>query len=129
MGWAAGLWLWMKVGEVMAFPSERLRLIASGLVASLFMALPVAPGSARAEPFYSFDASPGKLPKTLVPTHYAIDLVPDLDKLQISGLEVVDIEMAQPTDQITLNAVNMSGLSADIDRGAAHAETITFDAA
>src|ERR1700722_10042572 len=112
MGWPAGLWLWMKVGEVMIFPSERLRLIASGVVTSLLLALPMASGSARAEPFYSFDASPGKLPKTVVPTHYAIDLVPDLDRLQISGLEVVDIEVARPTDQVTLNAVEMSGLSA-----------------
>src|SRR5580692_11834805 len=113
----------------MIFPSERLRLIASGLVTSLLLALPMASGSARAEPFYSFDASPGKLPKTVVPTHYAIDLNPDLDKLQIVGSVAIDIEVAQPTDQITLNAVNMSGLSADIDRGAGHADTITFDPA
>ena len=54
--------------------------------------------SARAEQPYSFAATPGKLPKTVVPIHYAIDLRPDLEKLTLAGSEVVDIEVAEPTE-------------------------------
>ena len=51
----------------------------------------------------------------MVPTHYAIELTPDLDTLLISGSEVVDIEVARPTAVITLNAVDMSVEAAVID--------------
>jgi hypothetical protein len=34
-------------------------------------------GAVRAEPVFSFDATPGKLPKTVVPISYSIELRPD----------------------------------------------------
>jgi aminopeptidase N len=98
------------------------------LIASLLAVFLIAAGSARAEPVFSFEATPGKLPKTVVPTHYAIELKPDLDKLVIAGSEVVDIEVAKPTDVITLNAVNMTAEAAVIDEDAAQAGAISFDA-
>ncbi len=40
-------------------------------------ALLASTGASRAESVYSFATTPGRLPKNVVPTHYAIDLKPD----------------------------------------------------
>jgi aminopeptidase N len=42
-------------------------------------------GGAAAEPVYSFDATPGKLPKSVIPVHYAIELSSDLESLALAG--------------------------------------------
>jgi aminopeptidase N len=84
-------------------------------------------GTARAEPTYSFDSTPGKLPKTVIPVHYAIELTPDLATLKLAGVEVVDIEVREPTARLILNAVDMTFDAAAID-DAEHAE-IALDAA
>ena len=65
-------------------------------------------GRAAAEAPFSFATTPGKLPKTVVPVHYAIDLKPDLDKLTFAGSETVDIEVLEPTDRLVLNAVDLA---------------------
>ena len=67
-------------------------------------------------PLYSFDRTPGKLPKTVVPTHYAIELEPNLESLTLAGAEIVDIEVREATAQLVLNAVNMTLTSATIDK-------------
>ena len=46
-------------------------------------------GDVRAEPF-SFDATPGKLPKTVVPIDYSIELRPDAESLALPGVEVIE---------------------------------------
>jgi aminopeptidase N len=61
-------------------------------------------GQARAEKPFDFMATPGKLPKTVVPSAYRIDLKPDLDKLTFTGKEEVDINVTKPTDAVTLNS-------------------------
>jgi hypothetical protein len=43
-------------------------------IAWALIALLVAAAGVRAEEPYSFAATPGKLPKTVVPIHYALDL-------------------------------------------------------
>jgi aminopeptidase N len=88
---------------------------AAAVVVGTLIVLLLATGSSRAEPTFSFAATPGKLPKAVVPIHYSLDLQPDLDKLTIAGAEVVDIEVAEPTDRIVLNAVNMSVDAAAIE--------------
>ncbi len=85
-------------------------------------------GIAAAEPRYSFAATPGKLPKDVIPAHYAIELEPDLDSLTIAGAEVVDIDVRVATARIVLNAVNMTLTSATIDEEAQSA-TIALDPA
>jgi aminopeptidase N len=89
---------------------------------------------AAAEPQFSFAATPGTLPKTVIPAHYALDLTPDLDRLTFSGSEVVDIEVKEPTERLMLNAVELAIESAAVDDEAAaaitshpEAETVTFD--
>src|SRR5271170_6142192 len=82
-----------RLGAVLAVTAVLLLSISSG---------------ARAEPTYSFDTTPGKLPKTVIPVHYAIELTPDLATLKLAGVEVVDIEVREPTARLILNAVDMT---------------------
>jgi aminopeptidase N len=72
-------------------------------------------GAALAEPSFSFDATPGKLPKAVTPVRYAIELKPDLGSLTLAGVEVVDIEVREPTAGLVLNAVDMTIGAASID--------------
>ena len=92
--------------------------------AMLFAALS---GAAVAETTFNFAATPGKLPKNVVPTHYTIELLPELQDLSLSGRETVDIEVREATDRVVVNAVNMTLSSADAD-GNAQA-TVALDAA
>jgi aminopeptidase N len=92
----------------------------------LMLLLALAAGHATAEPVFSFGATPGKLPKTVVPIHYALDLTPDLDKLTFSGSEVVDIEVMEPTPRLVLNAVDLTIEAAAIESEAA--AEVAFDA-
>jgi aminopeptidase N len=85
-------------------------------------------GAARAEPVFSFDATPGKLPKTVIPINYTIELRPDAESLALGGVEVVDIEVREPTARLTLNAVNTTFASVTVDDGAEKAD-VTLDAA
>jgi hypothetical protein len=64
----------------------------------------VVTGVVRAEPVFSFDTTPGKLPKTVVPINYSIELRPDAESLALPGVEVIDIELREPTARLTLNA-------------------------
>ncbi len=61
----------------------------------------VVSGAARAEPIFSFDATPGKLPKTVVPIGYSIELRPDVESLALPGVEVIDIDVREPTARLT----------------------------
>ena len=56
----------------------------------------------------SISGTPGQLPKTVVPRHYAIDLNPDLSNLVFEGYETIDIEVQEPTRTITLNALQLN---------------------
>ncbi len=96
-----------------------------GLIALLALLLPL---PLAAEPLFSFDATPGRLPKTIVPVRYDIDLAPDLDQLTIAGRETVEIELREPSALITLNAVNMAIDEATVDDSAQRA-TVALDAA
>src|SRR5258708_9112879 len=95
---------------------------------TLAIVLIAASGGATAEPVYSFATTPGRLPKTVVPTHYAIELEPNLDSLTLAGLEIIDLEVREPTARLVLNAVGMTLTAAVIDNEAQGAD-ITLDAA
>jgi aminopeptidase N len=96
-----------------------------GLAVALL--LPSAANRATAEPVFAFDSTPGKLPKTVVPIHYVLDLTPDLDKLSFAGSEVVEVEVTEPTERLVLNAVDMTIDAAVIDDEAG--PEITLDGA
>jgi aminopeptidase N len=91
------------------------------------IAFALAGTSTAAESRYSFDATPGKLPKTVVPTHYTIELEPNLESLTLVGVEVIDIEVREPTAQLVLNAVAMT-LSAAVIDNEAQSAAIALDA-
>jgi aminopeptidase N len=61
----------------------------------------------RAEEPFSFENTPGKLPKDIVPIRYAIDLAPDLDQATFFGEEVIEVEVAHPTQKIVLNSLGL----------------------
>jgi len=72
-------------------------------------------GTVHAEAAYSFETTPGRLPKTVVPRAYAIELTPDAKELTVKGSEVIDIEVREPTAQLVLNAVNLTLAEASVD--------------
>jgi aminopeptidase N len=82
---------------------------AAGIAAAhLPGVLAVAASPAAAEPVFSFATTPGTLPKTVVPVHYALDLTPDFDKLTFTGSEVIDIDVTEPTSRLMLNAADLT---------------------
>ena len=56
--------------------------------------------------------NPFRLPRLVVPTHYDIQLEPDLDTLRFDGSVGIDIEVATSTDTIVLNAADIDIKSA-----------------
>ncbi len=70
---------------------------------------------AHGEEGFSLASTPGKLQRTVAPIHYAIDLTPDLDKLTLEGSEIVDVELAEPTDRLVLSANNITISKAVLD--------------
>ena len=97
-------------------------------VGAMLALMLVVSGAVRAEPVFSFDATPGKLPKTVVPTSYSIELRPDAESLALPGVEVIDIEVREPTARLTLNAVNTTFASVTADDSAERAD-VALDAA
>ncbi len=82
---------------------------------------------ACAEPVFSFATTPGKLPKTVVPIHYAIELSPDTANLTLPGVETIDIDVREPTARLTLNAVNTDFGAVAVDDDAERAN-VALDA-
>jgi aminopeptidase N len=111
---------------VLPHPLQRLCDAFARIATALVLAL-VAAGGAAAEPAYSFDTAPGKLPKTVVPLHYAIDLVLNPEGLTFAGSEVVDIEVREPTARIVLNADDLMLTAATIGNGAQRASVALDD--
>jgi aminopeptidase N len=60
-------------------------------------------------------AGAAELPRTVAPTHYRIELRPDLDRLTFAGSETVEITASAPTDRLMLNAVALDPSRATVD--------------
>ncbi len=101
----------------------------SRILRSIFLALSiVACGAGIAASGESSLASmPGRLPNSVVPTHYAIDLKPDLTSLTLAGSEVVEIKVAKSTSTLTLNALKIDIVSAALDGESGQNATASFD--
>ena len=84
------------------------------MLAAVAVALPAA---VRAEAPFDFDHTPGRLPKTVVPSAYRIDLVPDLKQLRLTGHETVELDVRQPTNSITLNQLGLKLTRAALESG------------
>jgi aminopeptidase N len=77
-------------------------------------ALAIAAIGAHAEAPYSFDKTPGKLPKDVIPLEYQAHLAPDLDANTFRGSETIEIEVLKPTSTIMLNAAALEIDSASL---------------
>ena len=72
---------------------------------------------ATAEAPFNFDTMPGKLPKTVVPDAYRIDLRPDLKALVFSGDESIDLHVRAPTAEFVLNQAGLALQRAVLEDG------------
>ena len=86
------------------------------VVSAAWLACAAAP--AWAESPFDFAHTPGRLPKTVVPQSYTIDIVPDLAKLTLSGHETIDVTVTEPVDSITLNQAGLTITRAVLEDGA-----------
>ena len=64
---------------------------------------------------FSFKPTPGKLPKDVVPTDYAVRIAPDIDKLTFAGTETVKFDVRRRVRQLVLNALELKIEAASID--------------
>ncbi len=55
-----------------------------------------------------------RLPTTVIPTHYTLELTPDLKAATFSGDEAIDVNISQATRSITLNVIEINFLSVTI---------------
>jgi len=80
--------------------------------------------------FLSFSLSTvaQRLPTTVAPTHYTLALTPDLKAATFSGVESIDINLKEPANSITLNAIEITFQSVTIDsHGAEQTGTVSLD--
>jgi len=80
-------------------------------------------GPAGAEAPFSFNATPGRLPKIVVPTDYVIAVVPDVKRHTLTGTETVTLTVRRPTKTIVFNTRDMTISSAAVDGRPAAART------
>jgi aminopeptidase N len=64
---------------------------------------------------FNFNETPGKLPKDVVPTEYAVRIIPNLDDLTFSGSETVKFSARSPVRNIVLNVLDLKIEEASID--------------
>jgi aminopeptidase N len=83
--------------------------------------------SMSAEKPFDFAATPGKLPKEVVPTEYWIRIVPKIDKLAFSGTETVKLEVHRPVRELVLNALEIEIASASIDEKPVSQDAVKID--
>ncbi len=58
-----------------------------------------------------------QLPRNVRPTHYQVAVVPHADKLAFDGTVAITLEVLEPTDRITLNAVDMTFANVELAAG------------
>lgn len=95
------------------------------LRAAVAAALTLGAGAARAEAPFSFEATPGKLPKDVVPLRYDATITPDMAANTFRGEETVEIEVRKATSLIMLNAANLDIDSARLSGKGIGAQALT----
>ncbi len=82
----------------------------------------------KAENKFDFASTPGKLPKDVAPSQYAIRIEPDLEKLTFTGSETVQLETQIPVSKLVLNALELHVISASLDGQPLAQQSIALDA-
>ena len=85
------------------------RVFLAGLLSVTF------PAIMSAEKPFSFNETPGKLPKEVVPVEYTIRIVPNIDRFAFTGMETVKLSVRSPVRQLVLNALELEITEASID--------------
>ena len=67
------------------------------------------------EKSFNFNDTPGKLPKQVVPTEYAIRIVPNIDNFTFAGNETVKLNARSPVHQLVLNALELKVEAVAVD--------------
>ncbi len=80
------------------------RIVPGVVAAALLFALA---GCRPAQQQHATPEPTTQLPRTARPLHYSISVVPDAANLRFAGSVVIDLEVLQPTDNITLNAAGL----------------------
>jgi aminopeptidase N/puromycin-sensitive aminopeptidase len=62
-------------------------------------------------------ASAQRLSQAVRPEHYTLTLTPDLKAATFTGTETIDVNLTEPTDRITLNAVELDLKSVTVTAG------------
>ena len=60
------------------------------------------------------DASQYQLPRSVVPRHYEVLMTPDFTSFRFSGRVVVDVEVREPVDRITVHSLGLKITSAQV---------------
>ena len=76
---------------------------------------------------YSFETTPGKLPKDVVPLEYSIRIVLDVAKLTFAGTETVKIKASNAVREIVLNSAELEIVKASIDGAQLASDAIKLD--
>jgi aminopeptidase N/puromycin-sensitive aminopeptidase len=75
-------------------------------------------------------ATAQRLSPSVRPAHYTLTLTPDLKTATFSGIESIDVTLAEPANAITLNAIEIAFQSVTItDGGKTQTATVTLDPA
>ena len=64
---------------------------------------------------FTFNDTPGKLPKEVVPTEYAIRIVPNLDNFTFAGSETMKLNVRSSVHQLVLNGLELKVEAALVD--------------
>ena len=62
-----------------------------------------------------------RLPKNVVPIHYALGVAPDLKKFTFAGTVTITLKVIQPTNAITLHAKDLKIARAEMVQGTPNA--------
>jgi aminopeptidase N len=76
---------------------------------------------------FKFNETPGKLPKTVVPTQYSIRIVPNTANFTFAGTETVKVNVRTPVRQLVLNALELKVEAASVDDKGLPASAIKID--
>jgi aminopeptidase N len=82
----------------------------------------------QAEKPFDFASTPGKLPKTIRPTDYAIWIQPDVEKLRFVGHETIKLKVERATRELLFNALEITISEARIDDKPLASSSIKIDA-
>ena len=85
-------------------------LLATAALASGLTACTSSPRNTKVEMGSdTIDASlPTQLPRTAVPSHYAITFTPNADKLTFDASVAIDLKVIKPTRELVVNAVDLA---------------------